>query len=86
MNNNPFAQKGISALCPCCSLNTLSHYLHKELVISYCECRQVGGLFIGFSEPPHWKLYTDIDKQEFFSLAQSANMYLNIMKETNIKK
>lgn len=83
MNHYSLAQKGICTLCPLCSLNTRSHYLHKKLIISYCECRNLGGLFVGFSDKPHWKLYADIDKQEFLALAQSADIYVSMMKDTN---
>lgn len=83
MNNHSLAQKGICTLCPTCSLNTHSHYLDTRLIISYCECRKMGGLHVGFGENPYWKLYADIDKDEFLALAKSADMYVSIMKESN---
>lgn len=84
MNKNTIASKGICTLCPKCSMNTRSHYLHSQLIISYCECQELGGLHIGFGEKPFWKLYTDLSKHEFLEFAQSAQAYVEAMKESHL--
>lgn len=65
-------------------MNTRTHYLHSQLLISFCECQNLGGLHIGFSSKPFWRLYTDMSKYEFFEFAQSAQTYVEAMKETHL--
>lgn len=79
------AGRGICTLCPACSMNTRSHYLHNKLIISYCECKNLGGLYVGFSDKPFWQLFTDMDKNEFMEFAQSAKAYVDTMRELHIK-
>lgn len=83
MNNN-VTNRGICTLCPKCNMNTRSHYLHNQLTISFCECKNLGGLYIGFAEKPFWKLFADMNKHEFLEFAQSADAYVDIMKETHL--
>lgn len=83
MTNN-IANRGICTLCPECSMNTRAHYLHHQLTISFCECKNLGGLHIGFAENPFWKLYADMQKDEFFEYAQSAGAYVDIMREAHL--
>jgi hypothetical protein len=65
-------------------MNTRPHYLNNQLIISFCECQNLGGLHIGFSEKPFWKLYADMNKQDFLEFAQSAQAYVKVMKETHL--
>ena len=81
MITNPVTQIGICKLCPTCSMNTQEHYLHKKLIISYCDCRSMGGLYVGFSDTPFWKLYADMQKDDFFNFARSADTYVDMMRE-----
>ena len=84
MNTDEIANRGIYTQCPKCNMNTHSHYLHNQLLISFCECQNLGGLHIGFSQKPFWKLYTDINKHEFLKFAQSAQAYVEAMRETHL--
>ena len=84
MNKDNIAMRGICTLCPSCSLNTRAHYLHNKLIVSFCECRNLGGLYIGFSENPSWKLYTDMGKTEFLEFAQSAQAYVEVMRDLHL--
>lgn len=84
MTENRIAVRGICTLCPKCKLNTHPHYLHKKLIISFCECRNLGGLYVGFSETPYWKLYADMPKPEFFEFAQSARAYVETMRDLHL--
>ena len=79
------AGRGICTLCPACSMNTRAHYLHKKLIISYCECKIIGGLYVGFSENPFWKLFPGMEKNEFMEFAQSAKAYVDTMRELYFK-
>ena len=83
MNKNNIASRGIYTLCSKCNMNTRPHHLHSQLVISYCECKSMGGLHIGFSKKPFWKLYADMNKHEFLTFAHSAQAYVEAMKETH---
>ena len=65
-------------------MNTHSHYLHHQLTIAFCDCQNLGGLHIGFSKKPFWKLYEDMSKHEFLDFAQSAQAYVEAMKETEL--
>ncbi len=84
MNTTTIAKRGISALCPSCNMNTHPHYLHNKITVSYCECRNLGGLHIGFNENPFWKLYSGMSKLEFLDFAQSAQAYVEVMRETHL--
>lgn len=84
MNTEKIAGRGICTLCPACSMNTRAHYLHNKLIISYCECKNMGGLYVGFSDKPFWKLYADMDKDEFMEFAQSAKAYVDTMRELHL--
>ena len=64
-------------------MNTRPHYLNNELLISFCECQNLGGLHIDFNKNPFWKVYLDMNKHEFFQFAQSAQTYVDAMKETH---
>ena len=86
MSKEKIAGRGICTLCPVCTMNTRPHYLHHKLIISYCECKKLGGLFIGICDKPFWKLYSDIDKNEFMEFAQSAKAYVDTMRELHLKK
>ena len=79
------AERGICTLCPACSMNTRSHYLHNKLIISYCECNNMGGLYVGFSNEPYWKLYTDMKMDDFMEFAQSAKAYVDTMRELHVQ-
>ena len=83
MIKNNIARRAICTLCPKCNMNTRPHYLHSQLIISFCECRNLGGLHIGFSKKPFWKLYANINQQEFFEFAHSAQAFVDAMKETH---
>ena len=65
-------------------MNARPHYLHTQITISFCECRNLGGLHIGFIDKPFWKLYAGIGKQEFLEFAQSANAFVEVMRETHL--
>ena len=82
--SNKIANRGICTLCPKCNMNTQQHYLHHQLTISFCECKSIGGLHIGFVEKPFWKLFADIEKSAFLEFAQSANAYVDVMRETHL--
>ena len=82
--SNKIATRGICTLCPKCSMNTRPHYLHNQITISFCECRNLGGLHIGFIDKPFWKIYANIGKQEFLEFAQSANAYVDVMREIHL--
>jgi hypothetical protein len=84
MNKDNIASRGICTLCPKCNMNTQTHYSHNQLIISFCECRNLGGLHIGFSRKPFWKLYAHMSKYEFLEFAQSVQAYVEIMKETHL--
>ena len=86
MDNHQIAGRGICTLCPTCSMNTHPHYLHKKLIISYCECRNMGGLYIGFSDKPFWKLYSGMSKEDFYEFALSASAYVETMRELHLEK
>ncbi len=81
MKENNIAKRGIFTLCPSCNMNTHPHYLHKKLIISFCECRNIGGLYVGFSETLYWKLFVDMPKSEFLEFAQSARAYVETMRD-----
>ena len=81
MSKEKIAGRGICTLCPTCNMNTQPHYLHNKLIVSYCECRNLGGIYIGFSENPSWKLYANLPKTEFIEFAQSAQAYVQIMRD-----
>ena len=66
-------------------MNTRSHYLHSKLIISYCECKNLGGLYVSFSDKPFWKLFADMEKNEFMEFAQSAKAYVDTMRELHFK-
>jgi len=83
MNKDNIASRGIFTLCPKCNMNTRPHYLHSQLIISFCECQNPGGLHIGFSKKPFWKLYADMNKLKFLEFAYSAQAYVEAIKETN---
>jgi hypothetical protein len=85
MSKEKIAGRGICTLCPACSMNTRSHYLHNKLIISYCECKNLGGLYVGFSDKPFWKLFADMEKNEFMEFAQSAKAYVDTMRELHYK-
>ena len=84
MKDERIAGRGICTLCPACNMNTHPHYLHKKLIISFCECRNLGGLYVGFSEAPYWKLYSDISKLDFYEFAQSAKAYVETMRDLHL--
>ena len=44
----------------------------------------MGGLHIGFCKEPFWKLYAAMSKHEFLEFAQSAQAYVEVMKETHM--
>ena len=83
MSEEKIAGRGICTLCPTCNMNTHAHYLHSKLIISFCECRNLGGLYIGFNDKPFWKLYADMSKSEFLEFAQSARAYVEIMRDAH---
>lgn len=82
--SSKIAIRGICTLCPKCNMNTRAHYLHSQLSISFCECQNLGGLYIGFAEKPFWKLFADMNKSEFLEFAQSADAYVEVMRETHL--
>ena len=81
-NEDNLAKTGICTLCPKCSMNSIPHYLNKKLIISYCDCENMGGLYLGFYKNPHWKLFAQIDKSEFYTFAKSVNAYIECMRES----
>ena len=85
MKENKIADRGICTLCSTCALNSRSHYLHKKLIISYCECRNLGGLYLGFCETPYWQLYAEFSKDEFLEYAQSARAYVEAMRDMHLQ-
>ena len=85
MKKEKIAGRGICTLCPTCSMNTRAHYLHNKLIISYCECKNLGGLYVGFSEKPFWKLFADTSKNDFMTFAQSAKAYVESMRDLHFK-
>ena len=85
MNENKVAERGICTLCSTCALNSRPHYLHKKLIISFCECRNLGGLYIGFCDTPYWQLYTELSKDDFFEFAQSARAYVDAMRDMHLR-
>ena len=85
MKQGKIAGRGICTLCPACSMNTHAHYLHNKLIISYCDCKNLGGLYVGFSEKPFWKLYANMAKHEFMEFAQSAKAYVDTMRDLHLK-
>lgn len=86
MNKQRIAGRGICTLCPKCNMNTHPHYLHKKLIISFCECSNLGGLYIGFCDKPFWKLYSDMSKNDFYEFALSADVYVETMRELHLQK
>ncbi|MEM8843567.1 MAG: hypothetical protein AAGB35_00815 [Pseudomonadota bacterium] len=85
LNEVKIAGRGICTLCPACSMNTHAHYLHNKLMISYCDCKNLGGLYVGFCDKPFWKLFTDMSKLEFMEFAQSANAYVDTMRDLHLE-
>ncbi len=65
-------------------MNTRTHFLHNQLTISFCECQNMGGLHVGFTDKPFWKLYADMDKKEFLEFAHSSDAYVDIMREAHL--
>lgn len=84
MKKEKIAGRGICTLCPSCNMNSHAHYLHNKLLISFCECSQLGGLYIGFSDEPYWKLFSDMSKDEFLEYAQSAQAYVEVMRDLHL--
>ena len=84
MKQEKIAERGICTLCPSCNMNTGAHYLHNKLIISYCDCKKMGGLYIGFSDEPYWKLFSDISKEAFLEYAQSAQAYVEVMRDLHL--
>ena len=46
----------------------------------------MGGLYVGFSEKPFWKLYSDMSKEDFYEFALSASAYVETMRELHLQK
>jgi hypothetical protein len=83
MNKDNIASRGICTLCSKCNMNTRPHYLHNKLIIYFCDCKKLGGLHIGFSKKPLWKLYACMNKMDFLTFAQSAQAYVEVIKEAH---
>ena len=81
MNEENISGLSICTLCPRSNIHTQAHYLHDKLTLSYCDCSRLGGLFFGFCDEPYWKFYSDISREEFFNYANSAQAYVEIMRE-----
>jgi hypothetical protein len=41
----------------------------------------MGGIYMGFSQKPYWKLFANINKDGFFSYALSAKAYVDCERD-----